>query len=103
MRRSIAFVYAICAAFLVGSCGGTMGPAVNNANAGNVNANADANAKPVAAAPTSEALAALENKAFEAWSKKDGKFFESFLTDNFIMFTSSGRADKAAAVKEISE
>lgn len=101
MRRTIVFVFTMCAAFLVGSCGGTMAPANN---AGNANANANTNSsKPVAAAPTKEALFALENKAFEAWSKKDGKFFEGFLTDNFVMFTPGGRADKAAAIKEISE
>jgi hypothetical protein len=103
MRRSIVFVFTVCAAFLLGSCGGTMGPA-NNANAGISNSNANANAaKPVAAAPTKEALAALENKAFEAWKNKDGKHFEGFLTDSFVMFTPAGRADKATAIKEIAE
>lgn len=77
-------------------------PAANtpptNANTGNTNA------APKAAAPTKEALVAMENKAFDAWKNKDGKFFEGFLTDNFVMFDGKGNhLDKAATVKMIGE
>jgi ketosteroid isomerase-like protein len=76
-------------------------PAANNANS---NANANANAKPAAAAPTKDALVALDKKAWEAFKNKDGKFFESFLADNFVGLNPKGeRMNKAAVVKEISE
>jgi hypothetical protein len=85
-------------ALLLASCAP---PAVNNANAGNSNANA--NTAKTGAAPTVDALKALETKAFDAWKNKDGKFFEGFLADNFTMLGQNGQMlDKAATVKEIS-
>jgi hypothetical protein len=44
-----------------------------------------ANAKPAPAAPTLAALKELETKAFDAYKNKDGKFFEGFLDDKFVM------------------
>lgn len=79
-------------------------PAANNATANtNTNTNSNSNAKPAAAAPTKESLLALENKAFEAWGKKDGKFFEDLLTDNFVTFSPTGVVTKADTVKMIAE
>jgi ketosteroid isomerase-like protein len=69
----------------------------NTANA-NVNANANTN---TTAAPTKDALAALEKKAFEAWKGKDGKFFDGFLASNFVMVDGAYRGDKANTVKMI--
>ncbi len=67
------------------------------ANTTNTNA-----AMPVAAAPTKEALMALEKSAYEAWKNKDAKFWDPFLTDNFVGYGMAGRLDKAAAIKEYS-
>ena len=105
MKNLFTFVLLTAAAVLFTACGA---PATNtpaNANAGNTgsNVNANANAKPVTAAPTKESLLALENKAFEAWKAKDGKFFEGFLADNFMMYGRTGRIGKAEAVKMILE
>ncbi|NNE98308.1 MAG: nuclear transport factor 2 family protein [Pyrinomonadaceae bacterium] len=68
-----------------------------NTNTGNSNA---------ATAPANEikaSAAELEKKAYEAWKKKDGKFFEGFLTDGFISVGGSGRNVKAGVAKSISE
>ena len=78
----------------VAACGG---PA---ANAG---ANANTNStKPVAAAPTADALMALDKQANEAYVKGNSKFFEGMLSDKFVILTGGGqRMDKAATVKMI--
>ena len=92
------FVLTAAAAFVFTACGAPAGNApANNANAANTTA------KTVAAAPTKEALMATENKAWGSWKAKDGKFFEDYLTDNAIGMGSSGRSDKAAIVKRISD
>jgi hypothetical protein len=49
---------------------------------------------------TSPALLALEKSAYEAWSSKDAKFWDSFLSDSFVGWGASGRLDKASATKE---
>lgn len=50
------------------------------------NANSDANAaKPVAVAPTADALIALDKQANEAYIKGDRKFFDGFLSDKLVM------------------
>ena len=41
-----------------------------------------------------------ETSAYEAWKSKDAKFWESFLSDKFIGWSSSGRLDKASAARE---
>lgn len=96
MKRSILFIFA---AILFAACSDAVNNTAPKTNAVNSNTG-----KPAAAAPTKEALVALETKAFEAWKNKDGKFFEGFLADNFVGFDSKGnRVGKAEAVKEISE
>lgn len=83
-------------------------PAANNStayntNMSNANANANANtAKPVAAAPTKEALMALDTSAHEAWKTKDTKFWDGFLSANFVGFGEAGRMDRAASIKQYS-
>lgn len=73
-------------------------PSNANANAGNANANVAAKPAP----PTKEALTALEEKAFDAWTKGDTQFFEGFLVDNFVGFGPDGKQiDKAGTVKMI--
>src|SRR5262245_18326381 len=72
-------------------------------NATNAAANTNA-AKSAAAAPTKEALVALENKAIQAWISKDTKFGEGFLTDNFVSFDEHGKvAGKAEVLKMMSD
>lgn len=72
------------------------------APATNTNTNTNTNtAKPAAAAPTKEALLALDKQANEAYGKSDSKFFETFLSDKFVMSDGGKRMDKAAVVKMI--
>lgn len=89
----------LCAAALMvfAACGG---PAANT-GASNANTNTT---KPAAAAPTTDALMALEKQANEAYVKGDSKFFEGMLSDKFVILTNDGqRVDKAATVKMISD
>ncbi len=49
-----------------------------------------------------ETLIALEKQAWEAWKNRDGKFFQSFLTEDGIGVSGSGVDNKATVVKDIS-
>src|SRR5438552_16178851 len=95
MKKTLRFILLAAAATLVAACGG---PAANTgANNGNANTT-----KPVAAAPTADALMALDNQANEAYVKGNSKFFEGMLSDKFVILTDGGqRMDKAATVKMI--
>ena len=53
-----------------------------------------------AAAPTKVELETLEKSAYEAWKSKDAKFWNTFLSDKFVGWGSSGRLDKASATKQ---
>jgi ketosteroid isomerase-like protein len=67
------------------------------------NANAASSAEKIAPAGTTEvALVTLEKSAYEAWKSKDAKFWETFLSDKFVGWGSSGKLDKASATKEYS-
>ncbi len=92
------FVLTAAAAFILAACGA---PA-DNRPAANVNAANNAAAKPAAAAPTKEALMTLEKSAYEAWKTKDAKFWDTFLTANFVGYGATGRMDRAAAIKQYS-
>jgi hypothetical protein len=76
-----------------------------NTTAPNATVNAAANAaKPAGAAPTADALMAMENKAWEAWKNKDAKYFEEFTADPFVGFNDRGeRATRAETIKMITE
>lgn len=88
------FLTAAVALSLIG-CGA---PATNTGNAA-ANTNT---AKPSAAAPTTDTLMALEKQANEAYTKGDSKFFETFLSNKFVMMGMDGKHhDKASAIKEI--
>jgi hypothetical protein len=53
-------------------------------------------------APTVDALMALDKQAQEAFTKGDSQFFETFLSDKFMMAGMKGKPmDKAASVKDI--
>ena len=70
-----------------------------NAPANNANA-ANTAEKTPPAAPTKDALVTLEKSAYEAWKSKDAKFWDTFLSDKFVGYGSSGKLDKASATKE---
>jgi hypothetical protein len=88
------------AAFLATACQ----PAANTTNNSTaLNANANANTtKAASAAPTKEELMVLERSAYEAWKTKDAKFWDPFLTANFVALGPTGKLDKAAAIKDFS-
>ena len=95
MKKTLRFILLAAASTLVAACGG---PAAN-IGANNANTNTT---KPVAAAPTADALMALEKHANESYVKGDSKFFEGMLSDKFVILTGGGqRMDKAATVKMI--
>ena len=45
-----------------------------------------------------ETLINLEKQSWEAWKKRDGKFFQEFLSDDHVEMGSSGAATKAQIV-----
>jgi ketosteroid isomerase-like protein len=96
MKKLTSTLCVACAAFLLFGCMSAPPPA---ANATNVNSNA--NAKPAAAAPTAAGLLEMEKKAFDAWSKKDGKFFEGFVADTFVDYSNGKRSNRAELIKHI--
>jgi Domain of unknown function (DUF4440) len=79
-----ALVFTVCAGIV---------PA-NNANVAN------SIEKTAPAAHTGDALVALEKSAYEAWKSKDAKFWDTFLSDKFVGWGSSGRLDKTSATKQ---
>src|SRR2546427_4660281 len=99
MKKTLRFILLAAAATFFAACGA---PAANTgANTANTNANTNTG-KPVAAAPTAEALMALDKQANEAYVKGNSKFFEGMLSDKFVILTDDGqRMDKAATVKMI--
>ena len=95
MKKTLRFILLVAASTFVAACGAPAG----NTGASNANINTT---KPVAAAPTADALMALDKQANEAYVKGDSKFFEGMLSDKFVILTGSGqRMDKAATVKMI--
>src|SRR5712692_3328625 len=95
MKRTLRFILLAVATTFFAACGA---PAANT-GANNANTNTT---KPVAAAPTADALMALDKQANEAYVKGDSKFFEGMLSDKFVILTGDGqRMDKAATVKMI--
>lgn len=92
MRKTGLLIIAAMAAFMM-ACGGM---------AENKPANAPANTTTKAAAPTVDALLDMEKKAHEAYSKADGKHFETLLSDKAVMSMGKDRMGKAAIVSMIS-
>lgn len=100
MKKIILLTMIAGIASLFAACGA---PATNtpaNANAANT---ANTAAKPAAAAPTADALLALDKSANEAYFKGDSKFFESFMSDKYVSFDGGKRSDKAESVAEIAK
>src|SRR5437773_2415454 len=95
MKKTLRFILLAAGSTFFAACGA---PA---ANTGANNANTSTT-KPVAAAPTADALMALDKQANEAYVKGNSKFFEGMLSDKFVILTGGGqRMDKAATVKMI--
>lgn len=97
MRKISLFIITAATAALFAACGA---PADNKPANTNTNANT---AKPVAAAPTADALLALDKAANEAWLKGDAKYFDGFLSDKFVSFEGGTRMGKADLAKMIGE
>lgn len=94
MKKVCTFLLMTAIAVSFAACGG----AAENKPA-NV---ANTNTKPAApAAPTADALLALDKAAQEAWSKNDPKWFEDNLSDKFSMMENGKRMDKAGTVEMI--
>ncbi len=87
----------LCAGLFIG-CGA---PAGNTANT-NTNTNSNANtAKPAGAAPTADALLALDKQANEAYTKGDPSFWTGFLSDKAVDFDGANAVGKDALMKQI--
>lgn len=88
-------IFVAIAALFLAACGGTAtkntAPAASKADA----------PKPAAAAPTSEAMFAMEKQATEAWIKGDKAFFEGMMSDKFVSFEMGKRANKGDVLSMI--
>ena len=94
--RSIATYLIIAAAAALAACGGTAENKPVNSTPAVANA---ATPRPMVDPPTKEAIMALEKSAMDAWKNKDTKFWDTFLTDNFVALAVGGRLDRPAAIK----
>lgn len=92
MAKSKHFALTVAAALVISACDGTT-PA-DHSNAANTGE------RKFPAAPTMDALVALEKSAYEAWKTKDAKFWDAFLSDQFVGYGSTGRLDKVLATRE---
>ncbi len=93
MKMAVISVFLGLSALMLAGCGT---PAKNTS----LNSNVD-NSKTTAAAPTGDALLALERQANEAYIKSDSKFFERMLSDKFVMREGGQQMDKAAIIRMI--
>ena len=65
--------------------------------AGNVSTNY---VNAASALPTKDALVTLEKSGYQAWKSKDATFWDTFLSDKFVGYGSSGKLNKASAAQE---
>jgi len=101
MHPKRTFFRALAAAAFFTACGAPAGnnsPVASNVNTANANT-----AKPTAVAPTKDALMALEKSGWEAWKTKDTKVFQDLLSEKYIGFGPTGRVDKAASLKSLTD
>ena len=91
MTKRKHFVLTAAAAVILTACAGNA-PA-NNASAANTAA------ETVQVPPTKDALVTRERSAYEAWKSKDAKFWDTFLSEQFVGYGPSGKLDKASATK----
>ncbi len=105
MKKISSLLLFLAAVITFAACGGTSDnkPAnATNANAANANA-ANTAAKTAPAAPTKDALMAIEKQGWESWKNRDPKAYEEILSDKYVAFGLKGRVDKAGAVKSFTE
>ena len=102
MKKIGGILFLSVSAYLLAGC------TANTTPAGNTTANSAANssatnsaAKPAAAAPSVDALLALDKQATDAWTKGDADFFKGFLSDKAVGFEGGQPAGKDAIVKMI--
>jgi hypothetical protein len=86
------FALAVAAVFIYNAC--ARDALANNANA------TKAAEKTAPAGPPKGALVTLEKSAYAAWKSKDAKFWDTFLSDKFVGWGTSGKLDKVSAKKE---
>ena len=97
MKRISLITFALAGATILAGCGA---PAENKPAATNANANAaNTPTKPVAAAPTKDALMTLEKAGWEAWKTRDVKWTEDNYSDKGFNLGPTGRTDKATMIK----
>jgi len=89
---------AFMAVAVLAACGGD---AQDSPEARGVSQPTASTPRPVAEAPSLEALMALEKQANEAYTRGDSKFFEDLLSEKFVMREGEQRIDKAKTVKMI--
>jgi ketosteroid isomerase-like protein len=83
---------AVAAVFIYATC--ARNALANNANATN------AAEKAAPAGPLKVALVTLEKSAYAAWKSKDAEFWDTFLSDKFVGWGTSGKLDKVSAKKK---
>jgi ketosteroid isomerase-like protein len=86
------FTLAVVAVSIYSAC-------IKDALANNANATKSAEKK-APAGPPKDALVTLEKSAFAAWKSKDAKFWDTFLSEKFVGWGTSGKLDKVSAKKE---
>ena len=92
MKTVALTVFLGLAALMLASCGSP---------AKNTGAPTNTDAKQATAAPTADALLALDKQANEAYLKSDSKFFEGILSDKFVMRQGGRQMDKSAVIKMV--
>jgi hypothetical protein len=93
MKTAFISAFLGLAALILAACGTPENSTDTNTGAGAT--------KPAAAAPTPDALLALDKQANAAYLMSDSKFFEGILNDKFVMREGGRQMDKAAVVKLI--
>src|SRR5450755_699135 len=86
------FTLAVVTVFICTGC-------AKEASANDVNSN-NSTENTAPAGPPKEAIVALEKSAYAAWKSKDAKFWDTFLSDKFVGWGTSGKLDKVSAKKE---
>lgn len=99
MNTKFWYMLLLLAVVAFGACDGAQ--ETSNSNTGNESATESA------AAETDKdvkgTLSEMELSAYKAWMNKDGKFFEGFLTDNYVSVGANGRGDREMSVKAITD
>jgi len=97
MKKIGGILFLALCGLLLGACT----PPANNGGNTNANSNANAAAKPAAAAPTADALLAMDKQATEAYFKADASFWPGFLSDKAVDFDGAKAVGKADMIKMI--